>query len=315
MVAVSSPSLLASVSLYSSATTSRTPIGDVALGYFLHAIETGVYRDQVAQVRESADKDEQRELKARILPGVSLAGVFRPTRWAGNLLLPSRFLPVDLDDVDPDEVKESCRTIPHVLRAFTSVGGHGVKVIVGCAAPLPYTRSSWWADHHYELWQQAAALFSDRYTVDESGSDVTRLVLASDDSSPYTNPAWTPLVWRRPRRAVVSSTPVADHPAKRTHVPAPSIHTFGAHAMLPTGDPMDALARLEEDGYGKDKKKVMAVIRCLKGNGHQFADFAKSYSKGGGTCGNDKLFELWEAMRGDDADYRVIFGMAKSLNG
>ncbi|MGD9780624.1 MAG: BT4734/BF3469 family protein [Kiritimatiellia bacterium] len=155
----------------------------IAMMEVLDAIKSGYWAEQVEAVR-SAKPDAAEKIKSR-LPAITVAGVFK-TRCKTGLDSSSGCLVLDVDDLATRAIAEALRDAlgrdPHVLAAFVSPGGLGVKAVVyiGTCADDAEAKSAWRALAEY---------LQDAHEVetDPSGKDVCRLCFVSHDPGAVVN--------------------------------------------------------------------------------------------------------------------------------
>jgi predicted P-loop ATPase len=94
---------------------------------FLENIRDGKWQDYVLPIRAMKAKEERTKAKKKV-PYVTLTGVFNERNNKG-LKTPSGFIGIDIDDVDPEEVKSILGPDRYVYSIFTSISGRGVCVI------------------------------------------------------------------------------------------------------------------------------------------------------------------------------------------
>jgi predicted P-loop ATPase len=100
---------------------------DIPFDIFLDNIKEGAWQDMVLPIRAIADKAKRDEAKKRV-PYVTISGKFRERTDAG-LITHSGFIGIDIDDVDPEEVKSIICPDHYIYAAFTSIGGRGVCAV------------------------------------------------------------------------------------------------------------------------------------------------------------------------------------------
>ena len=147
-------------------------------------LQSDRHKDAVLKLRAVEDKEQRNDLKKQ-LPGVTISGIFSPTRKAENLIQHSGLICLDIDEQDNlhiknfADLKDQLRHIKEVAYCSHSAGGLGYFVII----PLKYP-----ALHS----QQFLALQRDflRYgiQIDKNCKDVCRLRGYSFDEHPYINP-------------------------------------------------------------------------------------------------------------------------------
>lgn len=111
------------ISLYPRIDVTKNP-ENLELEEFLERIRDGFWQDQVLAVHEAEDK---REAKAN-LPYVTISGTFS-TRNNEGLLQASGFICIDIDKINPNEVKEILIRDRFVYSVFTSCSGSGVAAL------------------------------------------------------------------------------------------------------------------------------------------------------------------------------------------
>lgn len=88
-------------------------------------------RDLRAIEMESETKAGYKEHRAKYLPAVTPAGVFRPERRTQYWVEPSGLMVLDFDDIaDPNLMRMQLGFDKHVALAFVSPSGKGVKIFV-----------------------------------------------------------------------------------------------------------------------------------------------------------------------------------------
>ena len=173
------------------AAAGTTECCDVVISEVLEGIKSGRWRKAVGQVRKTyaraytaaekeanpdpykVAKDAVNSLKKR-LPGVTPSGRFAQ-RASAEILVHSGILCVDVDQLDdPILLRERLKRDPHVLTAFVSPSGCGLKAWVRI---LPDTSL------HYASFLAAKTHFKEVHGVDIDGDckDLARLCFVSDD--------------------------------------------------------------------------------------------------------------------------------------
>jgi hypothetical protein len=168
------------VSRYQSARDNRGK--PIALVEILEAIQAGHWEKPVAAIREAlaaGDTAKAETLKTQ-LEGFTVSGVFAPTRAKINLKEPTGCIILDVDHLASTAEAEAARDTlgddPHVLAAFVSPSGRGVKAVVyvGTCPDDGEAKSAWRA-----LAEYLATTYS--IQTDPSGKDVCRLCFVSHD--------------------------------------------------------------------------------------------------------------------------------------
>jgi len=168
------------VSRYQSARDNRGK--PIALVEILEAIREGHWEKPVAAIREAlaaGDTAKAEGLKTN-LEGFTAAGVFAPTRKKTNIVEPTGCIIADVDHLastaEAEATRETLGTDPHVLAAFVSPSGRGVKAVVyvGTCANDAEAKSAWRA-----LAEYLAKTY--QIETDPSGKDICRLCFVSHD--------------------------------------------------------------------------------------------------------------------------------------
>lgn len=123
--------MTATISLYKNA-FDKTGTSTLGVDDFLEAIRNGgprnEWQDIVIPLR--ALQGSARDEAKKRMPCVTIAGLFGGDRRDADLITPSGFLGVDIDDLpDPEKFKETLKSDPYVYAAFVSAGGKGLCVI------------------------------------------------------------------------------------------------------------------------------------------------------------------------------------------
>ena len=167
-------------------TTTRT-YKAIALHDVVKAIQCQKSKTLTQNLRAIADQEKASKYKRTEFDYVTFSGTFK-TRKSDKLIAYSSYIVIDLDDVDPIEVKAKLLNQTHfdVALMFTSPGGYGVKVVV------PSTT----AEQHKQVFRMYQRCFDEELglEVDNSGSDVARACFIAYDEEVYFNPEAT---WRK----------------------------------------------------------------------------------------------------------------------
>ena len=154
----------------------------IALVEILEAIQAGHWEKPVAAIREAlaaGDTAKAETLKTN-LEGFTVSGVFAPTRAKIYLKEPTGCIIVDVDHLastaEAEATRDTLGTDPHVLAAFVSPSGRGVKAVVyvGTCADDKEAKS---------IFRALAEYLATTYQIetDPSGKDVCRLCFVSHD--------------------------------------------------------------------------------------------------------------------------------------
>ena len=100
---------------------------EIGFELFLESIKNGKWQDIVLPIRCLKNKQD-RQIAKKKSPLVTVSGNFSGRSDAG-LEKHSGFIAIDIDDVNPEEVKEQLRNDKYIVAAFTSISGGGLCVI------------------------------------------------------------------------------------------------------------------------------------------------------------------------------------------
>jgi VirE N-terminal domain/Primase C terminal 2 (PriCT-2) len=179
------------VSLFTSA-TNPVPQDTLTLQAMLERIRTGAYATRVGYVRKRLTVSKERYQQAkRALPGFTPAGTFTH-RANAHLVQATNIVHYDLDGVaDVGAAKALLADEPHVVYAFTSPSGDGVKFAM-------VTDTTIEDDQAYKhAWQAVLAYLQAHYpeltvSTDTGCKDIARLCFVSHDPELYSNPDASP---------------------------------------------------------------------------------------------------------------------------
>ena len=136
----------------------------------------------IEKIRSIKDKKERDNLKIHNLPAILFAGVFSERNKAG-LASHSGGMVIDFDDFPSKEVYSKMWKIitdnPHIITAFKSPSGNGIKAVV----KIPECDS----ETHSRYFKKFEEEFNYEY-FDKSNSDVSRVCFESYDPDIYYNP-------------------------------------------------------------------------------------------------------------------------------
>jgi hypothetical protein len=140
----------------------------------------------IRRCHENNDDDAAHESKCR-LPVVCWSGIFSHRSIQG-LQRHSGLMVLDIDDGvdDPAALRDELQTCPHIVGAFVSPRGHGVKAVLAVDAT---------ATTHGSAFDHAALLIRSMFGVelDPSGRDVSRACFLSHDTDAWTRGDATPM--------------------------------------------------------------------------------------------------------------------------
>lgn len=257
----------------------------------LEAIQAPYWDKQVEAIRSNPDKADL--LKKR-LPAFTAAGVFSK-RCKTGLDTPSGCLIVDVDKLDSMEIAEALRDAlgadPHVLAAFISPSGLGVKAVVhvGTCADDGEAKAAWRA-----LAEYLATTY--QIEMDPSGKDICRLCFVSHDPGAIIKTGEVrPFIARvEPAKPVAPAAPKA--PAAS---PSPKPSTATDPAVI-----RSAVAVLDAGCSRADWLAVACAIKnALGDSGFQIFDSWSATAPGKYDAGETR--KLWDTV---DADGGVTVG-------
>lgn len=221
---VSNDRLQAEISCFDNSKASH-PCGEITIEDFLKEMNTGVHRLQVEAIRRAIDEfrnDEAADLKKH-LPAVSLSGRVtaggRAKAFQDGRFEHSGWLQIDLDGKDiyphtPEDVRAEIGKDDHVLAAFLSPTGTGVKAL--CRIPICKTPAE-----HLATFVAAEAYFLKKYglKIDEKTKDPARFCFVSHDPDAVFHDWKTPCailpVSAHQERPPEAAKPKADKPRPR----------------------------------------------------------------------------------------------------
>ena len=157
--------------------------------------ETTRYLNVLAQTEPATYKTEKEKLKA-----FTPSGTFPPyKRKAKHLLAHSAHIIIDIDGLTPGQIADllaQLAQMPHVVLAFVSPSGEGIKVLVR-VDPIPRNDLE-----HKGAYQACLDFFEDLteeygFTIDTSGKDCSRLCFLAHHPHPVVNTATPAIPWDR----------------------------------------------------------------------------------------------------------------------
>lgn len=156
------------------------------------------------------------------LPAITPAGEFT-ARAAGNLKSRSGCLVIDVDDLgvnQAEQLRSQLTNDPHILLAFVSPSGMGVKILLRVDPGMS----------HAESYANAARYLEEQFNLspDPSGKDVSRLTFLCHDAAAIMNPEATPVPSSEDRNRI----PVSKRNSLNTHDEARRIR--GALSAIPS---------------------------------------------------------------------------------
>lgn len=150
----------------------------VTVWSLLDGIRCGEWRREIERGHDILKKQGKNAFIShkKVLPAVTFAGTFAPSRLKENIVTPSGLLVADFDDVNVDAVIKELSNDPYVCFAFRSPSWQGVKAVFHADG----IRND--ADHKI-YFSSVDSYLSTTYglTIDPSGKDVCRLCFVSYD--------------------------------------------------------------------------------------------------------------------------------------
>lgn len=114
------------ISLYERANHVRD--GDaIPIDIFLEYIRDGKWQDIVLPIRAIEDK-KARDARKKQVPAVTLSGLFRE-RKDSDIVEHSGYIGMDIDDVDPEAVKDKLHGDSFIYAMFSSISGRGLCIV------------------------------------------------------------------------------------------------------------------------------------------------------------------------------------------
>ena len=169
------------ISYYLNGITTTKPYKAIAIADVAKAILCNRSKNRTQTLREIADQEQAAKFKRMHFDYVTFSGTFN-TRRSNELINYSGYIVLDLDDVDPVEVKNKLlnQTYFDIILMFTSPGGYGVKVVVASTT----------ANEHKQVFRMYQRCFTSNLgvEVDNSGSDIARACFIAYDKDVYFNP-------------------------------------------------------------------------------------------------------------------------------
>jgi predicted P-loop ATPase len=150
---------------------------EIPLDIFLYETRDGKYQDVVLPIRAISDKEKRDQRKKSTAPGVTISGTFSE-RTDSGIISHSGFIAIDIDNVDPEEVKSLICPDRYVYAAFTSIGGRGLCVIFKINGDKHDEAFKGLQEYLYVTYGQA---------VDRKSSNISRLRFVSYDPHLYIN--------------------------------------------------------------------------------------------------------------------------------
>ncbi len=175
------------INYYLNGITTTRPYKAIALSDVVKAIQCQKSKKLTETLRSIADQGQAAKFKRMHFDYVTFSGTFH-ARKSSELIGYSGYMVIDLDDVDPMEVKRKLLNQNYfdIALMFTSPSGNGLKVVVASTT----------ADEHKEVFRMYQRCFDKKLgvQVDNSGSDIARACFIAYDEEVYFNPH---VKWRK----------------------------------------------------------------------------------------------------------------------
>ncbi len=184
------------------------------LGWFVQRLMGDGERDQIEAIR-TTDPATAKTLKGK-LPAVVFGGYYASRKVGAAPVELSGLLSLDFDKVGARgalDLKAGLARDRHVVLAFISPGGKGVKAVIRCDG----------AATHRDAFNAAASHFEKKFKVkcDAACKDAVRLCFVSWDAAPVVNQQAVALAFSASNTSSLSSTTYNLHPTPYTLHPTP----------------------------------------------------------------------------------------------
>lgn len=169
------------ITIFRSLFNTDTPY-HISIEKAVERIKKGKSKAIIDRIRSSKEKSERDDLKVKNLPAILFSGVFSERNKSG-LVSHSGGMVIDFDDFESEEIyKEIWKLVvsnPHIITAFRSPSGNGIKAVV----KIPECNS----EDHSRYFRKFEEEFDYDY-FDKSNCDVSRVCFESYDPEIYYNP-------------------------------------------------------------------------------------------------------------------------------
>lgn len=163
------------------------PCNERSVQQVLSDIRYGTYSGQVQHLRDllSTGERERYGERKRLLPGVTFSAVFKEKRQISEIKEYTKILVLDIDHLSESGLVAATITLredPHVFACWVSPSQEGLKGLVGLSFSEGCVGMND-ADKHRAAFAHVSRYFEEAYGVslDQSGSDITRLCFLSSD--------------------------------------------------------------------------------------------------------------------------------------
>ena len=249
-------------------------------------------KTRICNALAQTDPDGYKAYKASQLPAVTWAGRFttRDSKVESNkrLVEHSGMVVLDIDDVDIGLMQAALFDNPFVYLSFVSPSGRGVK-IVSPTDPVPAS-----VHEHKVAWRACKEAFEELqadcdFTIDPSGSDVTRLCYLAHDERAIYHPDAKAVTWD-PDDAKIYEKP---DPAEN--------HQWRGYVDL------SALDFIDPDS---DYEVWLHVGMACKNAGLSF-DIWNAWSAGGSKYRADEMHAKWNSFNRTGISWGTVVFFAK----
>lgn len=212
-------------------TKAKEPSGEIMLHDWFHDVKDGKHEQAVEYIRSlMADgREPEANRKKEGLEAVALSGWItsggRKQAMQEGRLQHSGLLQIDIDEKDlcgalPDQARDTLANDPHIVCAFLSPRGNGVKAVmrIQCCTDAKQHKECFLAAESYMLGKYA-------WQIDKATKDPCRLCLVSYDPDAWWNGAAVPLdVERSKGGEEIENSSVISLPSTPSLLSTPSLH-------------------------------------------------------------------------------------------
>ena len=154
---------------------------NISIENVLELIKSGKgFKNTIQRIRQEPEKAIQNQIK-KLLPAVTISGLFGESRTTKYLLKHSGFIQIDFDDViDLPKALRELQNDKFSYAVFISPGGKGIKLIVKISAEK---------DQHIESFTQLEKYYKKNFNLnaDKQCKDISRLLFLSWDEKLFVN--------------------------------------------------------------------------------------------------------------------------------
>lgn len=162
---------------------------NVPLSKMLDGIKGTAWAGQIKRVRNAEEGSEEHSIRKKRLPAFMLSGTTNGGHKAADVIQHSGLLQIDVDEVGAEhagDLRDRLGDDPHMLAAWISPSGDGVKAIMLIPASIAGHKSAFAAAAEYMRENHAKE-------IDKACSDVGRLCFVSHDPDLVVNHDAVPL--------------------------------------------------------------------------------------------------------------------------